>query len=67
MYDKQDLSQFNRNGIHSVKIFLNDKIISNYKYDNIKFDDSEYVNLLIDYKEFKSKKIRVQKLFNPNI
>ena len=66
MYDKQDLSQFNRNGIHSVKIFLNDKIISNYKYDNIKFDDSEYVNLLIDYKEFKSKKIRVQKLFNPN-
>jgi len=66
MYDKQDLSQFNRNGIHSVKIFLNNKIISNYKYDNIKFDDSEYVNLLIDYKEFKSKKIRVQKLFNPN-
>jgi len=66
MYDNQDLSQFNRNGVHSVKIFLNNKIISDYKYDNIKFDDSEYVNLLIDYKEFKSKKIRVQKLFNPN-
>ena len=66
MYDNQDLSQFNRNGVYSVKIFLNNKIISDYKYDNIKFNDSEYVNLLIDYKEFKSKKIRVQKLFNPN-
>jgi hypothetical protein len=65
MYDNQDLSQFNRNGVHSVKIFLNNKIISDYKYDNIKFNDSEYVNLLIDYKEFKSKKIRVQKLFKP--
>jgi len=66
MYDYQDLSLFNKNGIHSIKIFMNDKIISDYNYNNIKFDDSQYLNLLIDYKEFKSKKIRVQKLFNPN-
>ena len=66
MYDNQDLSLFNKNGIHSIKIFMNDKIISDYNYNNIKFDDSQYLNLLIDYKEFKSKKIRVQKLFNPN-
>ena len=66
MYDYQDLSLFNKNGIHSIKIFMDDKIISDYNYNNIKFDDSQYLNLLIDYKEFKSKKIRVQKLFNPN-
>lgn len=66
MYDNQDLSLFNRNGIHSIKIFVDDKIISDYKYNNIKFDDSQYLNLLIDYKEFKTKKIRIQKLFNPN-
>lgn len=66
MYDNQDLSLFNKNGIHSIKIFMDDKIISDYNYNNIKFDDSQYLNLLIDYKEFKSKKIRVQKLFNPN-
>ncbi|OUW38330.1 MAG: hypothetical protein CBD44_01285 [Flavobacteriaceae bacterium TMED184] len=66
MYDNQDLSLFNKNGIHSIKIFMDDKIISDYNYNNIKFDDSQYLNLLIDYKEFKNKKIRVQKLFNPN-
>ena len=66
MYDNQDLSLFNKNGIHSIKIFMDNKIISDYNYNNIKFDDSQYLNLLIDYKEFKSKKIRVQKLFNPN-
>ncbi|MBR99781.1 MAG: peptidase M23 [Flavobacteriaceae bacterium] len=66
MYDNQDLSQFNRNGIYSIKIFLNNKLITHYNYNSIKFDDSEYVNLLIDYKEFKTKKVRVQKLFYPN-
>lgn len=66
MYDYQDLSQFNKNGIYSIKAFLNGEIISNYTYSSIKFDDSQYINLLIDYKTYKNEKLRIQKLFNPN-
>ena len=48
---------------YTYKDFLNNKLITHYNYNSIKFDDSEYVNLLIDYKEFKTKKVRVKSYF----
>jgi len=61
-YDKQDLAH-NKNGVYSIKTFINGK--QNYELDfkKFSFSESRHLNQLIDYKYFKQKKSRIQKLF----
>jgi len=61
-YDKQDLAH-NKNGVYSIKTYINGK--QNYELDfkKFSFSESRHLNQLIDYKYFKEKKSRIQKLF----
>ena len=64
MFDRQDLS-YNKNGIYSMVVNVNGKSTFKYKFDEIDFNDSKYINLIIDYKNFKENRYRIQKLFRP--
>jgi len=61
-YDKQDLAH-NKNGVYCIKTYINGK--QNYELDfkKFSFSESRHLNQLIDYKYFKEKKSRIQKLF----
>ena len=64
MFDRQDLS-YNKNGIYSMVVNVNGKLTFKYKFDEIDFNDSKYISLIIDYKNFKENQYRIQKLFRP--
>ena len=64
MFDRQDLS-YNKNGIYSMVVNVNGKPTFKYKFDEIDFNDSKYIGLIIDYKNFKENRYRIQKLFRP--
>jgi hypothetical protein len=64
MFDRQDLS-YNKNGIYSMVVNVNGKPTFKYKFDKIDFNDSKYISLIIDYKNFKENRYRIQKLFRP--
>lgn len=61
-YDLNNLS-YNRNGIYKAEAFLNGNLAFGYQFDVFAFDESRYINALIDYPRFKRISQRVQKLF----
>lgn len=63
--DYDDVS-WNVNGIFRVQTFLNGKTDFRYQFDTFSFDETRYVNALIDYGRYKKIGQRVQKLFAEN-
>lgn len=61
-YDLFD-NTYNRNGVFKVQAFCNGKPFFGYQFDSFAFDESRYVNALIDYTRFKKTGQRIQKLF----
>ena len=60
--DLDDVS-YNNNGIFKVQSFYNGSPHFGYQFDTFSFDESRYINALIDFPRYKSTKQRVQKLF----
>ncbi len=63
--DFDDVS-WNGNGIFRVQTYLNGKLDFGYKFDTFSFDETRYVNALIDYERYKKLGQRVQKLYMKN-
>ncbi|WP_333599957.1 M23 family metallopeptidase [Flavobacterium sp.] len=61
-----DNVSWNANGIYRVQTFLNGKYDFSYQFDTFAFDETRYVNALIDYTRYKKQGQRVQKLFMKN-
>lgn len=61
-YDKAEYSNA-KNGIYSVEALLNGKRIYGYRFDTFSFDESRYVNALLDYEAYQKTKTRIQKAF----
>jgi murein DD-endopeptidase MepM/ murein hydrolase activator NlpD len=64
-YDS-DSNTSNPNGIFQINSFLNGNPSFGYKFDTFHFDETRYVNALIDYPRYKSTSQRIQKLFMKN-
>ncbi len=64
-YDFDNVS-WNANSIFKIQTFLNGKSAFKYQFDTFSFDETRYVNALIDYKRYKELGQRVQKLFMTN-
>jgi len=57
----------NKNGIYSISLFVNDKKVYEHNVETFSFAETRFLNSLIDYKEYKTKKRRLQKTFiEPN-
>tara|TARA_B100000795_G_scaffold37117_1_gene24486 strand:- start:17323 stop:19014 length:1692 start_codon:yes stop_codon:yes gene_type:complete len=53
----------NKNGVYSIKTSNNGKRKIDIVFEKFSFDETRYLNRYIDYKNFKTNKSRVQKLF----
>ncbi|MGV9004196.1 M23 family metallopeptidase [Flavobacterium sp.] len=60
--DKDDVS-WNTNGVFKIEATLNGKLSFYYQFDTFAFDETKFVNALIDYKMYKTEQKRVQRLF----
>lgn len=64
-YDMFDFN-YNKNGTYQVQSFLNGKSSFNYEFNTFAFDESRYLNALIDFPRFKKTGVRIQRLFMNN-
>lgn len=64
-YDMFDFN-YNKNGTYKVQSFLNGNQSFKYEFDTFAFDESRYINALLDYTRFKKTGVRIQRLFMNN-
>ncbi|WP_299163700.1 M23 family metallopeptidase [uncultured Eudoraea sp.] len=61
-YDRQDLAA-NKNGIYSVQQLVNGKIYTDFNFESFSFNETRYINTLIDYDHFGKYNERIQRCF----
>ncbi|MES2544399.1 MAG: M23 family metallopeptidase [Bacteroidota bacterium] len=57
---------WDKNGVFKIESFLNGKLSFGYQFDTFSFDETSYINALIDYPRFKKTGQRIQQLFMNN-
>jgi len=65
VYDRQSSSNYNRNGVYEIKMYLDSILNFSYKMDKINISESVFRKVFYDYSLLKSKKLRVQKIYYP--
>ncbi|MBN1339149.1 MAG: M23 family metallopeptidase [Bacteroidales bacterium] len=53
----------NKNGVYSIEYYLDSLLYFKQAFDKVSFDETRYINSLIDYQELKRKKTGIQKTF----
>jgi len=48
----------NKNGVYSIELFADNRLIFSVLFDRYSYDETRYINSLIDYKKFVNDKIR---------
>ena len=48
----------NKNGVYSIELFADNKLIFNVLFDEYSYDETRYINSLIDYKTYIDEQIR---------
>ena len=48
----------NKNGVYSIELYADNALIFSVLFDEFSYDETRYVNSLIDYKKFVDDKIR---------
>ena len=56
-FDQADGAE-NKNGVYSIELYADNQLIFNILFDEYSYDETRYVNSLIDYKKFVHDKIR---------
>lgn len=56
-YDQGNDSN-NKNGVYSIELFADNRLIFSIIFDNYSYDETRYINSLIDYRKFVNDKIR---------
>ena len=63
--DRQNLAA-NKNGVYKIETFFNGNKNFEIDFKKFSFGESKHINRLIDYEIFKTKRQRVEKLFDDN-
>lgn len=53
----------NKNGVYSIETFLNDQLVYHHNLETFSFDESKYINLLIDYPYYSKARRKYQKTY----
>jgi len=64
-FDRQDFGA-NSNGVYNIQTFINGSQNFEVDFKMFAFDETNRLNRFIDYEHFKTKKERIQKLYNDN-
>ncbi|NJB81725.1 M23 family metallopeptidase [Wenyingzhuangia aestuarii] len=62
-HDLLNHAPFNKNGVYSIEMHVNDTLIYYHNLETFAFDESKYINLLIDYPYYKQKYRKFQKTY----
>ena len=52
----------NKNGVYSIQLFVDSDLVYEHDVETFSFDETRYINSLIDYKEYKVKKTESSKI-----
>ncbi|BAO55607.1 hypothetical protein NMS_1598 [Nonlabens marinus S1-08] len=63
--DQMDAAS-NQNGVYDIKTYFNGKPSFEMTFDRFSFDETRYINQMIDYEHFQQNKSRISKLFIPD-
>lgn len=61
-YDQLDGS-FNKNGLYNLSMFVNGEKVHEFEASSFSFNESKYINLLIDYERLENLNQRIQKCY----
>ncbi len=61
-HDLQD-SAPNKNGVYSIETYVNNQLVYHHRLETFSFDESKYINLLIDYPYYAEKRRKYQKTY----
>lgn len=61
-YDQLD-GAYNKNGLYSLSMAVNGKIVHEFKAASFSFYETKYINLLVDYERLEKLNQRIQKTF----
>jgi murein DD-endopeptidase MepM/ murein hydrolase activator NlpD len=61
-FDRQDMAA-NQNGIFSVQQIVNGTVVTAYDFDSFSFEETRYINTLIDYPYYTTYRRHIQKCF----
>lgn len=61
-YDRQD-NTYNKNGVYAVELSVNGSPYLDYDFETFSFDETRYINTLIDYEYYITNSQRVQQCF----
>jgi hypothetical protein len=59
-YDQQNDTD-NKNGPYAVKLFIDNRLAYQHTLETFSFDDTRYVNSLLDYREYVKNNVRLQR------
>ena len=48
-FDRQNGAPNNKNGVYSIKMYVDDKLIHYFEVDEINFDETRFINSHIDF------------------
>lgn len=51
-FDRQNGAPNNKNGVYSIKLFVNNKLIHHFQVDELSFSENRFINAHIDYEEY---------------
>jgi hypothetical protein len=54
---------YNKNGVYSIQSYSNGKPFFGFMFDSFAFDESRYINALLDYPRLKKSGVKIQQLF----
>ena len=57
-FDRQNGAPNNRNGIYSIKLFVDSNLIHHFQVDELDFSEKRFINAHIDYEEYSKTKTR---------
>ena len=63
-FDRQNGAPTNKNGVYSIKMFMDDKLIHHFEVDELSFSEKRFINAHIDHKEYIDNKIRFNRCYS---
>ena len=63
-FDRQNGSPTNKNGVYSIKMFVNDKLIHHFEADELSFSEKRFINAHIDFEEYTDNNIRFNRCYS---
>ena len=63
-FDRQNGSPTNKNGVYSIKMFVDEKLIHHFEADELSFSEKRFINAHIDYEEYTDNNIRFNRCYS---